>query len=100
MARWWSMSHGSRRAIAPASNALDNQAAISTPPSASRPSWKRQSVITSALVFVSAALGIYTQAVLAATLGLSSASDAYFAALPLALFASYVVNTSVQNREV
>lgn len=63
-------------------------------------SWKRQSVIVSALVFVSAVLGIYTQAVLAATLGLSGASDAYFAALALCLFVSYVIGTSVVNREV
>jgi putative peptidoglycan lipid II flippase len=45
-------------------------------------------------------LGIYTQGVLAATLGLSGASDAFFAALALCLFVSYVVNTSVLNREV
>jgi peptidoglycan biosynthesis protein MviN/MurJ (putative lipid II flippase) len=65
-----------------------------------RRSWQRQSLITSALVFLSALAGIYTQAVLAATLGLSGASDAYFAALALCLFVTYVLNTSAINREV
>jgi putative peptidoglycan lipid II flippase len=63
-------------------------------------SWKHSTVTTSALVFVSAIAGIYTQAVLAATLGLSGASDAFFAALALTLFTTFVVNTSVLNREV
>jgi putative peptidoglycan lipid II flippase len=52
------------------------------------------------LVFVSAVAGVYTQAVLAATLGLSGASDAFFAAVALTLFTTYVVHTSLLNREV
>jgi putative peptidoglycan lipid II flippase len=63
-------------------------------------SWKRQTVPTSGLVFVSAIAGGFTQAVLAATLGLSGAADAFLAAVALSLFATYVMHTSVLNREV
>src|SRR3979411_2505155 len=65
-----------------------------------RPSWKRQTVISSALVFLTAVLGIWTQAVLAATLGLSGEADAYFTALALSLFVTYILTQTVINRWV
>src|SRR5439155_10192119 len=61
-------------------------------------SWKRQTFISSALVLVTAVLGIWTQAVLAATLGLSGEADAYFSALALSMFVTYILTQTVINR--
>src|SRR5579864_6954193 len=65
-----------------------------------RRSWKRQTVISSSLVLLTAVLGIWTQAVLAATLGLTGAADAYFSALALSLFVTYILTQTVINRWV
>ena len=62
--------------------------------------WTNQTLLTSALVLLTASLGIWTQAVLAATLGLSGASDAYFSALNLTSMATFVLSTTVVNRVV
>jgi putative peptidoglycan lipid II flippase len=69
-------------------------------PRARRRSWKRQTLISSVLVLVTAVLGIWTQAVLAAALGLSGAADAYFSALVLCTFVTYILTQTVINRWV
>lgn len=49
-------------------------------------------------MFLSAVLGILAQAVLAATLGLTGAADAYLAALALCLLVTFILNQTVVNR--
>jgi putative peptidoglycan lipid II flippase len=63
-------------------------------------SWRRQAAITSAVVFLASILGIWSQAVLAATLGLSGATDGYLAALAVCLMVTFILNQSVVNRWV
>lgn len=60
----------------------------------------RGAVATSVLVLLTAALGVWTQSVLAAVLGLSGESDAYFSAFSVATLATFVLQTTVVNHAV